>query len=293
MFKIMIAILLTITSFFSGVKSYFVKPADLTDGGIHVHYADGAYNYMDIYLPEDLSGETDVFFAVHGGAWMSGTQTMFTKYAKRAAELGCGGVTVDYSKTLNKATAKDMVAELHTAVGVLKEKLAEREIAVDKMLVFGHSAGAHLSLLYCYTHYADSPIPIGFLTAASSPADLRLEADGKTVIEKWRSSLLTALTGENITDRTINTEKGRAAVAEINPIDHVSADVPPTLLAHGNADEMVPYENSVNLLQKLTDCGVDSELVTFEGQPHFLSRSPKEMQNSFEDAMLVWAKKYM
>ena len=185
-----------------------------------------------------------------------------------------------------------MVAELYTAVSKVKDVLAERGVKTDKLLVFGHSAGAHLALLYTYTHYTDSAIPIGFLTAVSSPADLRLEVNGDTTVEKWRSTLLTCLTGENITDRTINTKKGSAAVAAINPIDHVTADVPPTLLAHGNADEMVPYENSINLQKKLTDCGVPCELVTFEGQPHFLSRSPQEMQDHLQETMLDWAKLY-
>ena len=293
MYQKIVAVVLAVTSFFLGIKYNIKKPADLTDGGIRVHYAEAQCNYMDIYLPQKIGEKQDVVLAVHGGAWMSGDQTMFTKYAKKAAKLGYVGVTVDYSKTLNKATAQTMVDEIHTAIGVLKEVLAARGIRPDKLLLFSHSAGSHLALLYAYTHHADCPIPIGFLAALSSPADLRLEKDGKTSIEKWRSTLLTCLTGENITDRTIDTTEGRAAVAAINPIDHVTPDVPPTLLAHGNADNVVPYENSVNLKEKLLANGVPCELLTFEGQPHFLSRAPQKMQDELLEKMLEWAKRYM
>lgn len=293
MLKVFIAVILTITSFFSGVKYAIVKPPALNDGGIRVHYAEGASNYMDIYLPEDLSGKKDIVFAVHGGAWALGDQTMFTRYAKRAAGLGFVGVTVDYSKTPDKATARTMVDEIQTALTVLKKELAARGIQTDRMMFFGHSAGAHISLLYAYTRLGECPFPIGYVAALSPPADLTLEAGGKTVIERSRSTLLTLLTGENITDRTIKTDKGRAAVAAVNPIEHVRPGVPPTLIAQGNADEMVPYENALRLFEKLKANGVACELVTMDGQKHFLSRAPQEMQDHLLQRLLKWAELYL
>ena len=293
MLKIILAIIMTFQSFFFTSFNTLFPLGNLYDGGIRVQYNDSTCGYMDVYLPADTSGSLDVIFAIHGGSWMSGDQTMFTDYAKAAAEHGCVGVTVDYDKLLNKATAHVMVNEIHTAVCKLKELLDARGISTDKMMIFSHSSGSHLALLYAYTHTADCPIPIGFLTAMSSPADLTLKAKGTTMLELWRSSMLTLLTGENITDRTLKTEAGRAAVAEINPIDHVSPGVPPTLLVHGSKDNVVPYENSPLLCEKLHANGVDSEVITFEGDGHKIRYAPDVLEQRMGQTLRDWAEKNM
>ena len=293
MFKILISILIAFGSIFSGIYDLARPMPDVNPGGFRVHYTEAKHAYMDVYLPEDTAGTKNVMIAVHGGSWMLGNQTSFAYDAQDAAAHGYIGVTVDYSKILDKATAADMVNELHAAVKSLKDALDARGIKAGKLILYSHSSGSHLALLYAYQHHADSAIPIGFLVALSSPADLTLEAGGKTVLERGRSSLLTALTHENITDRTLKTAKAQAAVHAINPIDLVTPDVPPTLLAHGDDDDVVAYENSVRLCEKLKANGVASELVTYPGEGHFIRFSPIEMRQALMQRVLEWTKIYL
>ena len=302
MLKILIAVILAVGSLFTNLYGHYHPVPDVASDAIRVQYGDEKCNYMDIFLPEQTEGECDVMLGIHGGSWMAGDQTAFHSEARDARDHGYIGVTMDYSKIFdsvggkvltNKATAETMVDEIFAAVAKLKEVLSERGIKTDKMLLYSHSSGSHLALLYAYTHCQDSPIPIGMLVAMSSPADLTLEAKGDTLVEKWRSSLLTALTGEDITDFTIKTEKGSAAVSKINPIDHVSADVPPTLLAHGDQDDLIPYENSPLLCEKLQACGVPSKVVTFPGEGHFIRFSPDEMLKELMANVREWTELYM
>jgi 3-oxoadipate enol-lactonase len=55
------------------------------------------------------------------------------------------------------------------------------------------------------------------------------------------------------------------AITAWDPLDAIADTVVPIVVAHGDADPLVPYENGVNLAKKL---GV--ELVTYEGSGHVL-----------------------
>ncbi|MEQ1853599.1 MAG: prolyl oligopeptidase family serine peptidase, partial [Chthoniobacteraceae bacterium] len=61
-----------------------------------------------------------------------------------------------------------------------------------------------------------------------------------------------------------NKDKARAA----SPLTYVSADDPPFLIMHGDADPVVPHQQSVVLNEALTKAGVQSRLETLAGSGH-------------------------
>jgi dipeptidyl aminopeptidase/acylaminoacyl peptidase len=54
----------------------------------------------------------------------------------------------------------------------------------------------------------------------------------------------------------------------VSPLTYVRAGLPPILSIHGDADPVVPYEQSTRLHQALTAAGVPNELVTIKGGGH-------------------------
>ncbi len=50
--------------------------------------------------------------------------------------------------------------------------------------------------------------------------------------------------------------------------ERIHPDGPPTLLIHGTADALVPYQCSQDLLAELKAAGVEAVLLTLEGAPH-------------------------
>ncbi len=293
MLKTIVSVFLTLAALFSGMRGLFAAPPASPEGGEVIRYGAASNQYMDVFLPENVGDTANVVLTIHGGSWMFGDQRQFDAYGRQAAEYGYVGVSVDHRKLTNNARAAEMNDDILAAVTELKSYLEEKGIAAGKMIVAGHSSGAHLALLYSYTHGQDSPIPVAFVTACSSPADLTLFAGGGTGAGNNGYTLLTALADENITAATIGSEKARAALARVNPIDLVTPDAPPTILVHGDADNVVPYENSVRLYEKLRENGVDAELITYEGQGHFIRTAPQEMQQRRLDLMLAWAEKYL
>jgi acetyl esterase/lipase len=60
----------------------------------------------------------------------------------------------------------------------------------------------------------------------------------------------------------------RALYEAASPITQVSARTPPTLLIHGDADDLVPYSQSIALEGALQAAGVETKLVTVPGGKH-------------------------
>lgn len=49
---------------------------------------------------------------------------------------------------------------------------------------------------------------------------------------------------------------------------HVTPADPPTLIVHGDADQLVPYASGKSMYDALRAQGVTAELLTLEGAPH-------------------------
>jgi acetyl esterase/lipase len=55
---------------------------------------------------------------------------------------------------------------------------------------------------------------------------------------------------------------------QISPVYHVTPDDPPTLIIHGDADRLVPLQQSQLIVEKLKGAGVDTKLVVKKGAGH-------------------------
>ncbi len=65
---------------------------------------------------------------------------------------------------------------------------------------------------------------------------------------------------------------------EISPIAHLAAVKGPILMVHGKDDTVVPYEQSLSMDKALRGAGKSSELVTLEGEDHWMSRGATRQQ---------------
>ena len=70
------------------------------------------------------------------------------------------------------------------------------------------------------------------------------------------------------------------------PVRNVSAQYPPTLLIHGTADSDVPFEESVNMDEKLSQYKIKHEFLRIPGGSHCLANdSPSVKAATFSKAM--------
>ena len=70
------------------------------------------------------------------------------------------------------------------------------------------------------------------------------------------------------------------------PVRNVTADYPPTLLIHGDADTDVPHEQSVMMAAQLKHHGVEHELITIAGGEHGLAGGdPARVDQAYASAL--------
>jgi len=74
-----------------------------------------------------------------------------------------------------------------------------------------------------------------------------------------------------------DTQRLREIARQISPITFVTADDPPTLIIHGDADTLVPLQQSELIAEKLKKAGVETTLVVRKGAGHGWSGLDKDL----------------
>jgi dipeptidyl aminopeptidase/acylaminoacyl peptidase len=75
---------------------------------------------------------------------------------------------------------------------------------------------------------------------------------------------------------------------EASPISHVSAGDPPFLLIHGDADQIVPFDQSVRMERALKEAGVPVKLLCIPGGGHGPTFGGKENPPDYIGEMIQW-----
>ena len=66
----------------------------------------------------------------------------------------------------------------------------------------------------------------------------------------------------------VNTDEQKAIAKQMSPIYWVTSKAPPTLIIHGDADKLVPIEQSRRLIEKLDEAKVPAKLEVRKGKGH-------------------------
>jgi len=69
---------------------------------------------------------------------------------------------------------------------------------------------------------------------------------------------------------------------KISPIYHVTASSAPTLIIHGDADELVPIQQAQSMIEKLKAAGVDARLSVKAGAGHGWADTTKDSAEILE-----------
>ena len=284
--------LIALISFFVNATAV-PSSRDVPDDAISVVYANTEWGDLKLFLPDETDAEkpANVLLTIHGGAWVSGTAKIFYDDCREAAKAGYIAAAMNYSKIFNGATAADMVQEVGMAIAALKSELDSRELPYGKLILAGHSAGAHIMLLYAYTKYDRCPMDIAFVVSNCAPSDF-------VDVAKWHNSalsfaaypLLSALTGEYVTSSTV--KRNADVIRTVTPVDQITPFVPPTIVVQGTRDMLIPYQCSVDLYNALQKNSVDSVHITYKGAGHFLGERYTEGNAARAAAFAEFVEKY-
>ncbi len=216
--------------------------------------------------PEQRTGAPSVLL-VHGGGWRGGDRSQLHGYGILLGRIGYLCVASEY-RLSDEAKWPAQIHDVKAALRWMRANANELWIDPAKISISGNSAGGHLSLI-----------------AAGTPELAGFEGDGgnsgvSTEVAACIAFYGPAVLGAEGTplSETVQALMGEGASAEAvrgaAPLTYVQRDFPPTLLIHGNKDELVPQASSIRLYEALHEAGAPAELHMFDGAPHGFDAAP-------------------
>ena len=252
-----------------------------------VDYGSNKAQKMDLCYPPSRPTNTSAFLLIHGGGWSSGSKADFAGLCATIARLGYVAASMDYRMFDQGATYADMLADVDLALATYRDTARTDGWPITEVALMGASAGAHLSLMYAYTR---TPIlPIGFVVGMSSPTDF-LDPVFLENATADQFAQLSRLIGVKVTRDTV--DQRTAALQAASPAFRVNGSSPPTILAHGAKDSVVPYSNALLLTSQLAGLAVPHELLTYPNSDHSLADDP-DINNRFLSLVLDYASRYL
>jgi acetyl esterase len=251
---------------------------------------DGKNLYLDIYLPAGSSPSSSSgnqsaapqamamsmsmsmkpaaplsapVVMIHGGGFSLGTRSMGIHWDRWLTSRGYTVFDVDYR--LDPPLSWNLAApDVACAMGWVAAHASEYHIAPDRMLITGQSAGGSLALQVAYglgdgtivSSCGGTPPQPKAIFALYPPEDFAMAWNRDTGISALSSRALnTGYLGgspEQFPDR----------YAYTSAVSHVRAGLPPTLIAAGVHDHLVPFAGHTEIVEKLNAAGVPNQLLS-------------------------------
>jgi acetyl esterase/lipase len=253
-------------------------------------HKDGMALTFDVFKPKSKGNGAAVIFMVSGGwvsAWAPPADTQ-----PRFNDLLSKGFTVIALRhgSSPKYVIPEIVGDVRRAIRFIRYKSKDWGVDPNRLGVWGGSAGGHLSLMLGTAADAGDPSAkeaflkesdrVAAVVAYFPPVDLRLLARGVNP----------APTG-SVLDRfpALNFEKEKAP--DYSPILFVTSDDAPTLLIHGDKDELVNISNSKIIYEAFQKAQVKTDFITLPGAGHGFrgddaKRATAAMVSWFEQTLL-------
>lgn len=217
----------------------------------------GEKNLLLTFLPpvNVIYEKAPLAFLIPGGGWhyanRIGMIDFPTMPSQELREYGFSVVSIDY-RTVNddKVIMEEILQDCSDAFNFVVSHSDELGIDKRRIVVAGHSAGAHLSLMLAYKKEFECNISAA--VSFSAP----------TILYQSDTHNLRDI------DEVFAPENMEESLKNTSPYEHVRPDCPPTLLCAGTSDYLVFANSSELLYKKLIENKVECELILSIGGGH-------------------------
>jgi acetyl esterase/lipase len=248
---------------------------------------------LDVFAPDKPNGRGVVFVA--SGGWFSGYQMVQPIFVDAFTRRGYTVFAVVHGSQ-PKFTIPEILEDMHRAVRFVRANAEKYKVDPDRLGIYGASAGGHLSLMMGTAGQEGNPKAPDPVDRVSSrvqavacffpPTDfLNYGAPGKELIDRALQPPFTAAVDYHEFDKkkaryfpVTDKAKLREITRQVSPITHVTSDDAPTLLIHGDKDQLVPLQQSEVILAKFKEAGVPADLIVKKGAPHGWPSLPLDLE---------------
>jgi acetyl esterase/lipase len=276
----MLGLLLTIASNSLAAEPEFTRKEDVIYGRKY-----GTALTMDVFTPTKAPNGAAVVTIISGG-FFSSHDAISPIFLKPFLSRGYTVFAVVHGSQ-PRYTIPEIVDDVNRSIRFIRHHAGDYGIDPDRIGVTGASAGAHLSLMLGTAGSAGDPKAVDPVDRESSriaavacffpPTDFLNYGDkGRKLIHaKDHAAAFRAAFDYHVLDPKtmlwvpVTDELKRIEISKsISPALFVTADDAPTLIVHGDADPLVPLQQSQLILEKFKEAGVPAKLVVKPGAGH-------------------------
>ena len=259
---------------------------------------------MDVFQPKKNGNEAALIFTVSGG-WFSSHRGINPGFVREILKRGYTVFAVVHGSQ-PKFDITEILKDMHRSVRYIRFHAKDYNIDPDRIGIYGASAGGHLSLMQGTAGKQGNSNAKDAVEKVSSrvqavacffpPTDFLTygkdgdEALGTGILKNFKAPF--AFKELNPKTRSFvaitDNERRRKIGKDISPVYHVSKDDPPTLIFHGDADRLVPIQQSELIIARFKKAGVPNELIVKKGAGHGWRNLTDDLES-----MADWFDKYL
>jgi len=240
---------------------------------------------MDVFAPKQNAKGMGVIFVVSGG-FFSAHEGINPSFIQPFIDRGFTVFAVVHGSQ-PRFTVPEIIQDMNLAVRFIRHHARDYGIDPDRLGVYGGSAGGHLSLMLGTAADTGAPNAKDPVERESSrvqavacffPATdfLNFGKPGREMIHATdhQPPFRAAFDYRELDKQTrlwvpiTDDHRLREITKQISPITYVTPDDPPTLIIHGDADTLVPLQQSELIVDKFKKTGVEAKLVVKKGAAH-------------------------
>lgn len=216
-----------------------------------IAYGDDPRQRLDVYMPLQARPDAPLAVFFYGGAWTRGDRASYRFVGEALASAGIIAVVGDYRLSPEVRWAA-ILGDCADAVGWVFRNAERLGSSPRRVHLVGHSAGAYNAAMLALdarwlARHGLQPRQLAGWVGIAGPYDFLpiVDPDSQRAFD-WP-----------------------ATPADSQPVSHVTAQAPRTLLLAAREDTVVnPQRNSVGLAQRLRVAGVDVKLEVLDGVNH-------------------------
>ena len=228
---------------------------------------------LDVIQPTKDANGYGIVFMVSGG-WFSSHDNINPQYFTPFLSRGYTVFAVVHCSQ-PKFTISEIVPDIHRAIRFIRANAKKWNVNPEHLGISGGSAGGHLSLTMGTQGgpgKADAKDPIDRESSAVQavacffpPSDfLNYGAAGEDAVGVGTLHDYKAAFGPRS-----DTPEGRQQLGkEISPIYFITAQLPPTLIIHGDADHLVPLQQAQSFVERAMAVGATAKVIVKPGGAH-------------------------
>ena len=229
-------------------------------------YGQGVRHQLDLYLPVG-SGPFPLIIDLYGGGLLRGEKSSYKLHPSlQFVNDGYAVASPNYSlNSVNSINFPNQIAEIRAVIEYCQIHAKQYDLDSNRFFLIGESSGAQLALLAGASFSAEAnlghmsgkdfltPFPkISGIIGLYGPYELDQfqQQFQQLAIKPKFPECGSPLSFEGIALGKSAPNKVPEQVAQANPANYFTTKMPPIMLLAGTADQVVPYLQSVNLVQK-------------------------------------------